>query len=71
MPIAWYRGILSEYGEVQVLCYALESVWFNQHVSERHALGRFLLRAIQIAERSPDRIAPLGCFTQLVFHRGG
>jgi SAM-dependent methyltransferase len=70
MPLGWMREQLAPFGEVSIACYALESVWFNQHVSERRGLGRLLWRAAELAERRhAHRLTRLGNFVQIVLRK--
>ena len=70
MPLGWMRKQLAPFGEVTLACHALESVWFNQHVSERRRVGRLLWRAAEIAERRhPGRLTRLGSFVQIVLRK--
>jgi SAM-dependent methyltransferase len=70
MPLGWIREQLAPFGEVTTACYALESVWFNQHVSERGGLGKLLWTAAELAERRhARRLARLGNFVQIVLRK--
>ena len=70
MPLGWMREQLVSFGEVSISCHALESVWFNQHVSERRRMGRLLWRAAEVAERRhAGRLTRLGSFVQIVLRK--
>jgi SAM-dependent methyltransferase len=70
MPLGWMRRQLAPFGEVTISCYALESVWFNQHVSEHRSFGKLLWTiARRVEQRHAGRIARLGNFVQIVLRR--
>jgi len=70
MPLGWMRDQLTPFGGVSMGCHALESVWFNQHVSEHRPLGRLLWRLAHAVERRwADRAAVFGNFVQITLHR--
>jgi SAM-dependent methyltransferase len=70
MSIGWMRAQLAPFGEVSVTCHALDSTWFNQHVSERSVLGNLLWKGILRLERySTRQSAYLGNYVQLVLRK--
>lgn len=70
MPLSWVARQLGRWGEVSMVCHALPSVWFDQHVSERSRVGRGLWKAIQLIETtSPATALRLGCFVTVVVER--
>jgi SAM-dependent methyltransferase len=60
------RALLEPFGNVTISCYAIESVWFNHHVSEFRAPGRQLWNMIYgLEQRYARRISLLGNFVQI------
>jgi hypothetical protein len=70
MRLSLMRKQLEPFGRVTISCYALESMWFNQHVSEYRAPGRRLWQLIHGLERRYARhIARLGNYVQIVLNK--
>jgi ubiquinone/menaquinone biosynthesis C-methylase UbiE len=70
MRLGWMRKQLEPFGSVTISCYALESMWFNRHVSEYRAPGRQLWELIHGVERRYARhIAMLGNYVQIVLRK--
>jgi SAM-dependent methyltransferase len=71
MPRRWIRDTLSAIGAVDVSCHALESVWFDQHVSSARAPGRWLGQAIHPLEARPaPGLEQPGYYLQVVLTKG-
>jgi SAM-dependent methyltransferase len=61
------RALLEPFGSVSISCFAIESVWFNQHVSEFRAPGRQLWKMIYgLEHRYARHISLLGNYVQIV-----
>lgn len=70
MPLSWVRRQLAQWGRVSIVCHAIPSVWFEQHVSEQTLLGRGLWKVIQLVETlMPSTALWLGCFVTVVVER--
>lgn len=70
MPLPWVRRQLGRWGNVSMVCHAIPSVWFDQHVSERSLVGRGLWKAIHLIETtSPATAMRLGCFVTVIVER--
>jgi SAM-dependent methyltransferase len=70
MPLGWMRRQLEPFGKVDISCYAIESVWFNRHVSEFRAPGRQLWNLIYGLEtRYARHVSRLGNYVQIVLSR--
>jgi SAM-dependent methyltransferase len=72
MPLRWMRRQLEPYGAVDVSCYALESTWVNQHVSELTLPGKALwVLQHALESRCFDRIAALGTAVEIDLKKAG
>ncbi|HWB20593.1 MAG TPA: class I SAM-dependent methyltransferase [Phycisphaerales bacterium] len=70
LSIGWMKRTLRPYGHVDVSAYAVPSIWFNQHVSERGLIGRLLWKLLDWIERSfPRASARLGNFVMYTVRR--
>lgn len=70
MPLGWLRKQLRRWGSVQVRCYAVPSVWFDQHVSEDAKLTQLVWKAIQWVEvNHPTLAVRLGCYVTIMVER--
>jgi ubiquinone/menaquinone biosynthesis C-methylase UbiE len=72
MSLRWMRKQLEHYGTVDVSCYALESTWMNEHVSETSMPGKALwLLQHALESRCFDRIAALGSAIEVDLKKAG
>jgi SAM-dependent methyltransferase len=70
MTIEWMRRQLEPFGKVEVSCNAIETTWFNQHVSEFRNPGARLWQWIALLERDyAPYIANLGAYVQIVLKK--
>jgi len=70
MPLGWLRRQLTNWGDVQIRCYALPSTWFDREVSEDTKLTQWAWRALQWIERNhPRTAARLGCYVTILVQR--
>jgi hypothetical protein len=66
MTLGWMRGRLEKVAEVEITSYAMASIWFDHHVSERSPIGRALWRSVEWIERNHERTAAyLGNFVTI------
>jgi SAM-dependent methyltransferase len=69
MSLSWMRDCLEPYGSVQMTSFAMASMWFRQHVPERH-IGRPLWRSMLWIERTFPRLAAfLGNYVLIVVRK--
>ena len=67
MGISWTRRQFAGKAGVDVISYAIASVWFNRHISERSFLGsRIWKRVIRLEEQKPHLSARLGNFFTVI-----
>lgn len=70
MPLSWVQRQLERWGHVSIVCHAIPSVWFDQHVSERSLMGQGLWKAIHLIEtKLPATAVRLGCFVTVIVER--
>jgi SAM-dependent methyltransferase len=68
--LGWMRAQLAPFGEVSVVCNALESTWQSRHVSDRSIPGRFIwAMQSRLERRFYRRIARLGNYVQMVLRK--
>jgi ubiquinone/menaquinone biosynthesis C-methylase UbiE len=66
MTLGWMRKRLERMAEVEIISYAMASIWFDHHVSERKAWGRALWRSVGWLERRHGKMAAyLGNFVTI------
>jgi ubiquinone/menaquinone biosynthesis C-methylase UbiE len=70
MPLGWFRRQLTNWGDVQIRCYAMPSTWFDRKVSEDTKLTQWAWRALQWIEMNhPKAAARLGCYVIITVQR--
>jgi SAM-dependent methyltransferase len=70
MPLGWLRRQLTNWGDVQISCYAMPSTWFDRKVSEDTKLARWAWRTLQWIETNhPKTAARLGCYVIILVQR--
>ena len=66
MTLGWMRSRLQRFGEVDIISYAMASIWFDHHISELKAYGRALWRSVAWLEQNhPKAAAYLGNFVTI------
>ncbi|HEY8746629.1 MAG TPA: class I SAM-dependent methyltransferase [Tepidisphaeraceae bacterium] len=66
MTLGWMRKRLERTADVEVISYAMASIWFDHHVSERKPWGRTLWRSVAWLERYHEKAAAyLGNFVTI------
>lgn len=70
MPLGWLRRQLANWGDVQIACHAMPSMWFDRKVSEGSRVTRSAWRALRWIESNHSRTAArLGCYVTIVVQR--
>jgi hypothetical protein len=70
MSLGSMRAQLAPFGDVSILCHALDSNWMNRHVSEHTTLGKLMWTGtLQAERRFASTIARLGNFVQIVLRK--
>jgi ubiquinone/menaquinone biosynthesis C-methylase UbiE len=57
MKLGWMKKILIIHGKVDVTCYAMASVWFNQNISEKKGVGLLVWKIIKWFECYHPKLA--------------
>jgi SAM-dependent methyltransferase len=66
----WMAGVLSAWGDAQVLPFDMASVWFGQKISEGHRAGRLAWTGLDRIESAWPRVAAAaGCYALVVVRR--
>jgi len=66
MTLGWMRRRIGRFATVEIISYAMASIWFDHHVSEQKALGRALWNSVAWVEKRHERLAAyLGNFVTI------